>query len=105
MVIITRDGRGRGITIGSRLTTPSPQATMMPVMMMVVVVRCASIINIVVCGFGRHFNEIHTLNVILTTEPRLTQSLYRTEQVPAAILFEGMRTIAISGQEMVNYAL
>ena len=65
MVIITRDGRGRGITIGSRLTAPSPQATMMPVMMVVVVVvaavvmvvRCASIINIVVCEFDRHFNE------------------------------------------------
>ncbi len=38
--------------------------------------------------------SISILDPMLTTKPQFTQSRYRTERVPAAILFEPMRTIA-----------
>jgi hypothetical protein len=39
-----------------------------------------------------------TSDLMLTTKPQFTQSRYRWERVPAAILFEPMRTIAGGGQ-------
>jgi hypothetical protein len=110
MVIIPRgDGRGRDITIRSKLTVPSPQAAMTPVMVMVVmvvvVVRGASIMNTTSYKYDRYFNEISTSHAILTAEPRLTQLLHRMERIPTAILFERIRTVENNGQKAVKYAL
>ena len=60
MVIVHRDGRGREVTITCRLTAPSFQAVMIPVMVVVVVVmmvRCTRIMNTVACASERQFNE------------------------------------------------
>ena len=59
MVTVRRDGRGRKVTIACRFTAPSLQAAMITVVMVMVVmmVRCAGIMNTIVCASDRQFHE------------------------------------------------
>lgn len=56
-VIVRRDGRGGEVTIA--FAAPSLQAAVMSVMMVMVVmtVRCAGIMNTIVCASDRQFHE------------------------------------------------
>jgi hypothetical protein len=70
MVIAGRDSRGREVTIACRLTAPSFQAAMIPVVMVMVVmmVRCARIMSTIACVSERQFGSSTSL-AILTTKP------------------------------------